>query len=104
MPVGLPRGFRVIAFSFLLALIPSGLTAQGEWSGILSDAKGKPIAGATIKLSSGGHEQSVKTSETGSFIFSGISQGEYELSVTTSVGTAKADRAIKAGDNGITHK
>jgi hypothetical protein len=96
--------FRVIAFLFLLALIPSALAAQSEWSGILSDANRKPIAGATVKLSSGGHEQSVKTSETGSFIFSGISEGEYELSVTTSVGTVKAERAIKAGDVGITHQ
>src|SRR6266568_5724398 len=106
MPLGLARIFRVIPFFFLLVLIPSELAAQVAWSGILSDANGKPIAGATVKLSSasGRHEQSVQTSETGSFIFSGISAGEYELSVTTSAGTAKADLAIKIDEAGLTHQ
>src|SRR5438874_615977 len=106
MPVGPPRVFRVLPFLLLLLVVPSALAAQFAWSGILRDASGKPIAEATVKLSSasGKHEQSVKTSENGSFIFSGISPGEYELSVTTSAGTVSAEHAIEIDEAALTHQ
>jgi hypothetical protein len=104
MPLRLRRRFRVVPFLLLLAIIPSALAAQAEWSGVLRDANGKPIAGATLKLSSGGHKHVVTTSETGSFIFSAISGGEYDLSVTTAAGIAKADRVIEIDQGGPTHQ
>jgi len=64
---------------------------------VLRDGNGKPVAGATVKLSSasGGHKYTVKTSGKGAFVFSAMVAGQYELSVTTSAGTSKAESVIK---------
>jgi hypothetical protein len=100
MPLGVPRLLGTVPFLFLFVLIPNLLAAQAEWHGVLHDGHEKPIPGAALKLSSvsGRHEYRAKTSRTGEFVFSGLSAGEYELSVTTSVGTSKAEGVINVGD------
>ncbi len=100
MPLGVPRLLGTVPFLFLFVLVPNLLAAQAEWHGVLRDGHEKPIPGATLKLNSvsGGHEYTAKTSGTGEFVFSGLGAGEYELSVTTSVGTSKAESAIKVDD------
>ncbi len=71
----------------LLAISMTGPVARansgGNWSGILRDDAGTPIADATITLraTSGGTEYTAKSATGGKFTFSEIATGSYELSV-----------------------
>ncbi len=58
--------------------------APGSWRGSLHDADGHPVANALIELhaTSGNHDYSNKTSETGKFVFGEIAAGTYTLRVT----------------------
>ncbi|MBV9886053.1 MAG: carboxypeptidase regulatory-like domain-containing protein, partial [Acidobacteria bacterium] len=58
--------------------------APGSWRGALHDADGHSVANALIELhaTSGNHDYSNKTSETGKFVFGEIAAGTYTLRVT----------------------
>ncbi|GAC1432992.1 MAG: hypothetical protein NVSMB58_15880 [Terriglobales bacterium] len=58
--------------------------AQVSWTGVLRDDAGKPVADATIKLSStsGHHEYAVKTAAGGQFVFTDIAAGTYKVAAT----------------------
>jgi len=56
--------------------------AAASWNGRLSDDRGKSVAEAIIHLNGpAGVQRSAKTSPDGSFAFSGVAAGTYELSV-----------------------
>src|SRR3954451_1203633 len=81
-PGALARFFVFLA----LVLIPHAIcsAANGAWGGLLREASGKPIAGATILLhaQNASHEYSAKTSPLGEFSFTEIPAGTYTLIVT----------------------
>jgi len=83
-----------------LVLIPSPYAfsvGRAAWIGVLRDAEGKPLSGATVQLSSvcGGPEYTVQTSGFGTFVFSEMVSGKYELSVTTGTSISRAANLIK---------
>ncbi len=68
----------------LLAVTTAGAVSGASWNAVLSDASGRPVSGAMIKLhsSSGKREYTVTTASSGRFGFADILEGTYELSVT----------------------
>src|SRR5437667_4377641 len=81
-----------LVLSLLAALLPEAFsTAPAAWTGLLRDAAGKPVPDATVKLSSvaGGQVYTATTSAAGTFTFTGIAAGEYDLSATTRNETSK---------------
>ncbi|HKN34572.1 MAG TPA: TonB-dependent receptor [Terriglobales bacterium] len=104
MPLWL-RGCLKAGFvlSLLAALLPEAFsTAPAAWTGLLRDAAGKPVPDATVKLSSvaGGQVYTATTSAAGTFAFTGIAAGEYDLSVTTSDETSKARAPLQIQEGG----
>src|SRR6266849_2456584 len=75
--------FLILMFVFIPDLRSA---AAPSWSGVLRDAAGSPVGGATIRLSASGskEEYTVSTSATGQFIFVLVAAGGYTL--TASVG------------------
>ncbi|HEY1925397.1 MAG TPA: carboxypeptidase-like regulatory domain-containing protein [Candidatus Acidoferrum sp.] len=74
------------AFFILLNFIIAG-PAQGapaSWRGVLRDANGNAVAGATITLhaTGGTREYSAMSTATGDFTFAEIAEGTYWLRVT----------------------
>src|ERR687887_2179379 len=99
MPPWLRRYFKIsLVLSLLAALLPEAFSATSAvWTGVLRDPSGKALSDATVTLSSipEGHVYTAKTSATGTFVFTAIDAGEYELSVTTSDATGKAANPVK---------
>jgi hypothetical protein len=57
--------------------------AEASWNGVLTDAAGKPVRGALVKLHAiaGTNEYSATTAADGKFVFPGIAAGSYEVSI-----------------------
>ena len=76
----------------LLAATVFASVSDTSWSGVLTDASGKPVAGAVVRL----HSSSVQrdylatTAANGRFVIADIAGGTYEVSVRT------ADKEWKA--------
>src|ERR1700716_1165221 len=68
----------------LLAAPMAKALSGASWSGVLRDAAGSPAGDATVRLriTSGEHDYTARTSPGGKFVFSGLVAGNYELSVT----------------------
>src|SRR3984893_6355153 len=68
----------------LLAAPMAKALSGASWSGVLRDAAGSPAGDATVRLriTSGEHDYTARTSSGGEFVFSGLVAGNYELSVT----------------------
>jgi hypothetical protein len=68
----------------LLAAPMAKALSGASWSGVLRDAAGGPAGDATVRLriTSGEHDYTARTSSGGKFVFSGLVAGNYELSVT----------------------
>src|SRR5882762_4035981 len=68
----------------LLAAPMAKALSGASWSGVLRDAAGSPAGDATVRLriTSGKHDYTARTSPGGKFVFSGLVAGNYELSVT----------------------
>jgi len=68
----------------LLAAPMAKALSGASWSGVLRDAAGSPAGDATVRLriTSGEHDYTARTSSGGKFVFSGLVAGNYELSVT----------------------
>jgi hypothetical protein len=91
-----------IFLAFLLVLAPSiHSSPASSWSGVLRDAAGKPIAGATIKLlaAESKREYSAATSTVGEFAFAGVAAGNYTVTVSEGekIWTAAEKVVIKDG-------
>ena len=72
---------------FLIVLLTAASTANALsgaiWNGVLTDAAGKPIAHAIVRLHSAGSEDyTATTALDGKFVFPEITAGSYEVSVT----------------------
>lgn len=55
---------------------------QGEVAGVISDMRGRPITGATIRVMEDAHIPLGVTNEEGEFTLSGVYEGEYTLLVS----------------------
>ena len=72
-----------------LLLAPAGRSFPvPAWKGVVREASGSTVSGAIIELRaiSGNARYSIKTSDHGEFLLTGVAAGNYELSVTTSAG------------------
>lgn len=82
MSVAPPRFPRSVFFAAVLALLfaPFSFSAT-NWTGVLRDAAGKPVAAAKITLRTSPAEQGyfATTAENGSFAITGIPAGTYTL-------------------------
>jgi len=78
-----PSLARVLCFLLLGLAFSSATYAANSWVGVLLDASGKPVAGATVQLHAiaDGREYEAKTSAAGEFHFAALEPGEYRLSV-----------------------
>ena len=86
----------VILFAARATLALSG----ASWSGVLTDAVGKPVAAATVKLDAvaGVLTYSATTAADGKFVFGEIVAGSYEVSVQI------ADKEWKAATPVVVHE
>src|SRR6266849_887720 len=73
--------FLILMFVFIPDLRSA---AAPSWSGVLRDAAGSPVGGATIRLSASGskEEYTVTTSATGQFTFVAVAAGGYTLTAS----------------------
>ncbi len=76
--------FCSVAALALLLMNTSAASSDSSWDGILTDASGKAVPAATIKLRSAAAEKdfTATTSPDGTFTFAALSAGAYQLSVT----------------------
>jgi hypothetical protein len=91
--------FRFSALVLALVACPVALVAQGTTTsaltGVVKDPKGKPLAGATIRISSPsliGGERVVRTTENGTYRFPMLPPGRYRIVVEA------PDHAILTGN------
>ena len=85
-----------------LLFITINLAAQPVTTitGVLRDASGNPVTGATVRLlaSSGANEASATTSSGGAFAFSALPPGKYGIRATTQVGEWKTRSPVELND------
>src|SRR5579863_7601155 len=84
---------RGLWFVVLLLAIPmAGALSGASWSGVLTDAAGKPVTDATIQLHPifAGRDFTATTAHNGKFAFAELPAGSYQVSVRTT------DQAWKA--------
>src|SRR5271169_2587091 len=93
------RGCVPWLIGILLTAMAAGAVSAATWNGVLSDAAGKPIAGAIVKLHSGGaQDYSATTARDGKFGFVEIAAGSYEVSVRITDKEWKAVAPLFVGD------
>ncbi len=92
---------RVVCLIALLsAAFVADALAGSSWTGVLTDAAGKPINQATVKLhSTNGHDYSFTTAADGRFAFAGIATGSYEVSVASAGQEWKASAPLLVKDD-----
>lgn len=71
------RGWRVLALSLALFLLPSGLLAQATVQGTVTDEGGEPLVGAQVRVV--GTDQGAVTGGDGRYQITGIPTGPVEL-------------------------
>jgi hypothetical protein len=71
-----------------------------SWSGVLRDAAGSPVSGATVTLTgaSGNPAYTAKTAPAGEFAFPNISPSKYKISVATLAASFKSTTSIEIKD------
>src|ERR1022692_52979 len=63
------------------ALAPAAPPEAKPWTGILRDDHRQPIAGAVVRLQSGGRHETATTAKDGTFAFAALAPAEYFLAV-----------------------
>ena len=81
-------------------LAAAGQPSGDSWKGILQDAHGAPIAGATVRVQSGGTKAAATTRSDGQFAFAALPAGEYAVSVDYQGSTATCPRPVR-GNPGL---
>jgi hypothetical protein len=76
-------------------LAAAGQPSGDSWKGILQDAHGAPIAGATVRVQSGGTKAAATTRSDGQFAFAALPAGEYAVSVDYQGSTATCPRPVR---------
>ena len=71
-----------------------------SWSGVLRDAAGSPVSGATVTLTdaSGNPAYTAETTPAGEFAFPNISPSKYEISVATLAASFKSTTSSEIKD------
>jgi outer membrane receptor protein involved in Fe transport len=94
-------GFVFCTTAAALAQIAPGVTQSAAHTaniiGTVRSSSGEPVAGAEIRLS-GSTTRSAKSDARGLFSFRSVPWGTYEITVTSSLGTASRSNIILAGD------
>ena len=85
----------VLVLSFFLATFASGQTGKGAISGRVVDSGGAVLQGARVELQPGG--ASAVTSQQGEFTISGLTPGEYTLTINYVGFAAFSDKLSVAG-------
>ncbi len=89
---------RPLRLALLLLASIRGWAADGRVVGRLTDTQGKPVAGACLRLASSNTKALEATSgEGGSFVFSAVPPGDYQISAAAP-GFADARKTIHLGD------
>src|SRR6202049_1551334 len=100
------RLFFLVAACLGIALLAAPMAkalSGASWSGVLRDAAGSPAGDATVRLriTSGEHDYTVRTSSGGKFVFYGLVAGYYELSVTAVGKTYNTAKPVVVQDGTI---
>ena len=84
----------------LLSAWTAAAPLPASWSGVLRDARGSPVAGATVTLkdASGNPAYTAKTTPAGEFVFPNLSPSKYEVSVEALVASFKSATSIEIKD------
>jgi hypothetical protein len=84
----------------LLSAWAAAAPSPPSWSGVLLDASGNPVAGATVTLkdASGNPAYAAKTTPAGEFVFPHLSPSKYEISVATLAVSFKSTTSIEIND------
>lgn len=91
---------RLSLLAALLAAAPAlQAAASSEISGQVRDAGGRPVAGATVRLSGGGLSRSTQTDAEGRFRFQGVPNGAFELTAVHG-GASGSVRTVAGEGNG----
>jgi protocatechuate 3,4-dioxygenase beta subunit len=78
-----------VAAGFFPLAAAVGDTANSGLSGVIASPAGLPVADVTLQLSSGGQEvQTAVTDEDGSYAFTGLAAGAYDIALTLPDGVA----------------
>jgi hypothetical protein len=86
----------------ILIFAGTALAASGtSWNGTLRDSAGKPVSGAVINLHSSSQHYKTTTSSDGTFAFSGITPGRYELAVSGADKEWKATAPLVVNDESL---
>ena len=91
---------RAILPVVLLAGAAFGTAGRASWQGVLRDSAENIVPGASVDLHSlsGGAGYAARTSANGTFSFSEIAPGKYELSVSTGAARFKASTTFEVKD------
>jgi len=92
-----PRQLAATAAIAILsrAIIPGAQPDAKPWSGILRDDRRQPIAGATVRLESGGHHETATTAQDGSFAFAALAPASYSIAVAYQGVTAACPQPVQ---------
>src|SRR3974390_1166002 len=105
VPSGIPRSMCLLV---LLLLVSARFSYPATtWNGVLRDAEGKPVAGATITLLAEGSDRKYEatTAADGTFSVANVEAGSYTLTAETAANTWTAAEAIESeGDNVVPGK
>jgi hypothetical protein len=72
------------------------------WKGMLRDAHGAAIAGAVVRMQSGGTKAAATTRSDGQFVFATLPAGEYSVSVEYRGATVTCSQRVQLPDKGPT--
>ncbi len=85
----------VVSLSGSPVLGQATASAQSAWRGRLHTAAGAPIAGATVRLSSGPKSSQAVTAEDGAFQFEPLAPGRYKLTIETNGKTSEYAQSVE---------
>ena len=71
----------IAAIAFLFFANTAAPSDGKPWTGILRDDHRQPIAGAVVRLSSGGRHETATTAKDGAFTFAALTPADYTLAV-----------------------
>ncbi len=104
MPLKAPKRLFALRLLMPCILLPLGAAAQtATLSGTATDAKGKPIADATvsIKAESGAQSVNVRTDADGNYSIPNLAPGDYAISAS---GEGLASKTIKVTITNVAHQ
>jgi hypothetical protein len=90
---------RLIA-GILLACGLASAWQPGDWTGVLRDEHGAPIADATVRVRSGNNQAQARTSQNGHFTFSALAPGEYSVTAERTGSSATAALPVQLPGDG----